>query len=170
MLKSPFALALEAPHQSAAVGALNDRAFGPGRYAKTAHRLREGRHMIAALAFVATDGEFVAGSVRHWAIAVGAAPALLLGPLAVDPARRSQGIGGALINLSLARASELGHRLVILVGDLPYYAKSGFQTVPIGRIELPGPVDYARLLCRELQPGALAGAHGLARGVGARIS
>jgi predicted N-acetyltransferase YhbS len=170
MLKSLFALALEAPHQAAAVEALNDRAFGPGRYAKTAHRLREGRDMLGELAFVAMDGEFVAGSVRHWAIAIGGAPALLLGPLAVDPARRSQGIGGALMNRSLEQARALGHGLVILVGDLPYYGKSGFQAVPLGRIELPGPVDLARLLYRELQPGALAGAHGLARGTGARIS
>jgi predicted N-acetyltransferase YhbS len=168
MLKTPFALALEAPHQSAAVEALNDRAFGPGRYAKTAHRLREGRHMVAELAFVATDGGLVAGSVRHWAIAIGEAGALLLGPLAVDPARRNQGIGGTLMNRSLERARELGYRLVILVGDLPYYTRAGFQTVPLGQIQFPGPVNYARLLYLELHPGALAGVHGLARGIGAR--
>lgn len=169
MLKSPFALALEAPHQAGAVEALNDLAFGPGRYAKTAHRLREGRKMIADLAFVATDGEFLAGSVRYWAVDIGGAPALMLGPLAVHPARRSEGIGAALIERSLERAQALGHGLVILVGDLPYYARTGFAQVPLGRIHLPGPVDYARLLYRELKPGALGLARGLARGAGERV-
>jgi predicted N-acetyltransferase YhbS len=170
MLKMPFTLAPEAPHQADAVEALNHRAFGPGRYAKTAHRLREGREMIPELAFVATDGDLLAGSVRHWQIAVGEAPALLLGPLAVEPSRRNQGIGCALINRGLEEASRLGHKLVLLVGDLPYYARTGFAPVPLGQIALPGPVDYARLLFRELQPGALAAARGLAVGSGRRTS
>lgn len=169
MLKSPFTLALEAPHQAALVEALNDRAFGPGRYAKTAHRLREGRQMIEALAHVAMDGELLAGSVRYWPIAVGETPALLLGPLAVEPSRRSQGIGRALMNHSLDQATTLGHRLVILVGDLAYYARTRFAVVPVGEIEFPGPVDPARILYRELAPGALGGAQGMARGAGLRL-
>lgn len=166
MLKSPFALALEAPHQADAVEALNDLAFGPGRYAKTAHRLREGRAMIAELAFVACDDEAIIGSVRYWPIAIGAAPALLLGPLAVTPKRRSEGIGAALLEHSLKRAAELGHGLAILVGDLPYYRRAGFLQVPPGQIALPGPVDPQRILCHELKEGTLGSARGLARGTG----
>jgi predicted N-acetyltransferase YhbS len=160
MLKSPFAVALEAPHQAAAVEALNALAFGPGRFAKTAHRLRENRAGLPELSFVATDGDLLCGSVRYWPVVIGAAPALLLGPLAVHPQRQNQGIGKALVNQSLERAAALGHTLAILVGDPPYYARMGFAPAPRGRITLPGPVDPGRILYRELAPGALAEAHG----------
>jgi len=105
MLKQPFLVALEAPHQSPLVEALNDRAFGPGRFAKTAYRLREGREGLPELAFVATDGDVLCGSVRYWPVTIGEAPALLLGPLAVHPERQNQGIGKALMELSLERAA-----------------------------------------------------------------
>ena len=169
MLKQPFHVALEAPYQSPAVEALNDRAFGPGRFAKTSYRLREAREGIPELSFVATDGDVLCGSVRYWPVKIGATPALLLGPLAVHPDRQNQGIGKALMELSLKRAAELGHRLVILVGDPPYYARVGFAPVPVGSMVLPGPVDYARLLYVELVPGALAGAKGLVEPAGRRF-
>ena len=82
-------------------------------------------------------------------------PALLLGPLIVEPVFRSQGIGEALVTRSLEAAKAAGWKLVILVGDEPYYARMGFKPGPAGRIALPGPVDPARLLYCELEPGAL---------------
>jgi predicted N-acetyltransferase YhbS len=90
--------------------------------------------------------------------------ALLLGPLIVEPVFRSQGIGEALVTSSLAAAKSAGWKLVILVGDEPYYARMGFQRAPNGRISLPGPVDPERLLYCELVPGALATSNGAARG------
>jgi predicted N-acetyltransferase YhbS len=65
----------------------------------------------------------------------------------------------------MARARELGYRLVILVGDLPYYARAGFTVAPHGYIALPGPVDPARLLYAELVPGALERYRGLVCGL-----
>jgi len=50
------------------------------------------------------------------------------------------------------------------VGDEPYYARMGFKRAPPGRIVLPGPVDPARLLYCELQPGAFEGVSGKVRG------
>jgi predicted N-acetyltransferase YhbS len=61
----------------------------------------------------------------------------------------------------LARAKARGHRLVILVGDAPYYARVGFQKVPEGKLILPGPVNPERFLYVELMQGALAEARGL---------
>jgi predicted N-acetyltransferase YhbS len=153
----------ESPEHLAAIEDLLDTAFGPGRYAKTAYRLREGTRPIPELSFVALrDGEVI-GSVRFSAITLGGAPALLLGPLAIHPDHKNRGHGLALMRAGLERAKAAGHRLVVLVGDEPYYARAGFARLPAGRVQLPGPVDPARLLGLELVPGALEGVGGLAR-------
>ena len=91
--------------------------------------------------------------------------ALLLGPLIVEKAYGNQGYGLRLMLEGMARARALGYRLVILVGDLPYYARAGFTVTPAGRIAMPGPVDPARLLYAELVPGALESYRGLVRGL-----
>lgn len=147
-----------------AIERLLDAAFGPGRFAKAAYRLREGVDPVEGLSFVARapDGGLL-GSVRYTAVTVGASPALMLGPLAVTPERQRNGIGLALIRDSLAAATALDHGLVLLVGDEAYYAKAGFARVPLGRMTMPGPVDYARLLYRELRRGALEGVAGAIR-------
>src|SRR5689334_18245289 len=112
---------LEKPEDAGAVEALVAQGFGPGRFAKTAYRLREGVRHIPSLAFVAErDGELVA-TVRYWPVAIDGAAALMLGPLAVRNELRGQGIGIGLMEHSLNEARKLGHRAVILVGDEPYY-------------------------------------------------
>ena len=133
---------------------LHERTFGPGRYARTAYRIREGRDHILDLSFTARIGTLLVGSVRLTPISIGETPALLLGPLTVEPPFRERGIGHALIARALAEAKEKGHRLVVLVGDEPYYAKAGFKRIPKGRASMPGPVDPARLLVTELVDGA----------------
>lgn len=139
---------------------LDERAFGPGRFTKTAYRLREGVAPDLNLSFVATIGRMVIGSNIMTPIRCGNAPALLLGPLTVEPAFRSRGIGEALANRSLDAARAAGHRLAILVGDEPYYRRFGFKRTPMGRLQLPGPVDPARLLFCELVEGAFEGVSG----------
>jgi predicted N-acetyltransferase YhbS len=101
------------------------------------------------------------GSVRLSPIRVGKIKALLLGPLTVEPPFREHGIGYALIDRALAEAKARGHALVVLVGDEPYYGKSGFKRIPKGRAIMPGPVDPARLLVCELTEGAFEGVSGL---------
>jgi predicted N-acetyltransferase YhbS len=98
--------------------------------------------------------------VRLSPIRIGDTKALLLGPLTVEPAFRERGVGQALIERALKDAAAKGHRLVVLVGDEPYYGKSGFRRVPPGRATMPGPVDPARLLVAELVPGAFEGVSG----------
>ena len=147
---------LEKPDDAAAIETLVAQGFGPGRFAKTAYRLGEGVHHLPALAFVAErNGELVA-TVRYWPIDVGGAAALMLGPLAVRNELRGQGIGIGLMQRSLDEARTLGHRAVLLVGDEPYYSRVGFTVIaPRGRITMPGPVDYGRLLGLPLADGAL---------------
>jgi predicted N-acetyltransferase YhbS len=143
-----------------AIERLNERAFGPGRYARSAYRLREGMKPDAGLSFVARIGTFVAGANQMTPILCGETPALLLGPLTVDPAFRSAGIGESLVTHSLNAARAAGHTLVLLVGDLPYYGRMGFQPVPEGKLTFCGPVDPARFLYCELVEGAFAGISG----------
>jgi len=68
-----------------------------------------------------------------------------------------------LIARALEAAKAKGHRLVLLVGDEPYYRKSGFRQIAKGRVKMPGPVDPARLLVAELVPGAFDGVAGAIR-------
>ena len=127
-----------------------------------AHRLPHprGRGHALDLSFTARIGTLLVGSVRLTPIRIGETPALLLGPLTVEPPFRSRGIGTALIARALEGAKAKGHRLVLLVGDEPYYGKSGFKQIPKGQVKMPGPVDPARLLVAELVPGAFDGVAG----------
>lgn len=153
----------ESPSDALAVERLNERTFGPGRYARSAYRIREGRGHLPELSFVARIGTLMVGSVRLTPICIGDTPALLLGPLTVEPPFRSRGVGAALMARSLKDARETGHKLVLLVGDEPYYGRSGFKRVAKGQVKMPGPVNPARLLVHELVPGAFDGVSGLVR-------
>lgn len=135
---------------------LHARAFGPGRFARTAYRLREGAPTFSPFCRVCRIGGRLAAAVRFTPIRIGGrAGALLLGPLAVDPAFANQGHGRALVGEALEGARKAGVELILLVGDEPYYARLGFTRVPAGRIVLPGPVNPARLLAIALAPDAL---------------
>ncbi|HEY2756274.1 MAG TPA: N-acetyltransferase [Pseudolabrys sp.] len=153
----------ETAGDTVAIDRLHERTFGPGRFARSAYRIREGRGHVLDLSFTARIGTLLVGSVRLTPICIGDTPALLLGPLTVEPPFRSHGIGRALIDRSLANAKAKGHTLVVLVGDEPFYGKAGFKCIPKGQVKMPGPVDPARLLIAELVPGAFDGISGLIR-------
>src|SRR5690348_8662156 len=138
---SEWTIRSERPEDALLVDTLNEAAFGPGRFAKSAYRLREGVSHLGELSFVAIEGRKFRGSVRFWPIAIGGHPALMLGPLAVQADQRGRGIGISLMEHALAEARRLGHEVVILIGDEPYYARVGFAKLPPGRIRFPGPVD-----------------------------
>jgi len=154
----------ETPEDTAAIDRLHARTFGPGRFAKSAYRIREEVDHIPELSFTARVGTLLVGSVRLSPVVIGTTPALLLGPLTVEPPFRVRGIGQKLIERALAEAKGRGHRLVVLVGDEPYYGKAGFKRIPKGLVASPGPVDPARLLIAELAPGAFDGVSGMIRG------
>lgn len=167
MSSIPFSISSQTPEDSPEVEALLDRCFGLGRRTKTTYRLREGECPVAGLSHVArTPSGRLVGANSFWNLRVGdeGAPALLLGPLAVAPDLQNKGIGRALMHRGIEEARGLGHKLIILVGDGPYYGRVGFRQVPPGQLLLPGPVDPARLLYLELKPGALAAVQGLMLG------
>ena len=128
---------------------LNERVFGPGRFSRSAYRIRETTPADPGLSFVARVGTLLVGASAMTPIVIGGAPALLLGPLIVEPVFRSQGIGEALVKRSLEAAKTAGWKLVVLVGDEPYYARMGFKRAPAGRISLPGPLDPALHLYQQ---------------------
>jgi predicted N-acetyltransferase YhbS len=150
----------ETPDDAVPIERLHERTFGPGRLAKTAYRLREGVGHRLDLSFIARIGTLLVGSVRLSPIRIGETKALILGPLTVEPPFRDHGIGYALIERALNEARAKGHRLVVLVGDEPYYGKCGFKRIPKGVAVMPGPVDPARLLVCELAAGAFEGVCG----------
>lgn len=137
-----------------AIDRLHDRTFGPGRFVLSAYRLREHVDHLLELSFTAWIGTLLVGSVRQLPILVGDSRGLFLGPLTVEPPFRRHGVGRALLERALKEAKAKGHRLVLLVGDEPYYRRVGFKIVPKGRAIMPGPVDYNRLLMAELVEGA----------------
>jgi len=146
----------ETAEDGPAIERLHERTFGPGRYARTAYRIREGASHRLDLSFIARIGTLLVGSVRLTLVRIGQTPALLLGPLTVEPPFRERGIGLQLIERALTEAKSKGHRLVVLVGDEPYYGKVGFKRIPKGQAVMPGPVDPERLLIAELDEGAFA--------------
>jgi len=146
---------------------LLDKAFGLTRARKSSERLREGRLPAEGLAFTALRDNVLVGTLRLWNIETGdGRKALLLGPIAISAAMRSQGLGGRMIRMALDKAAALGHDAVILVGDEPYYRKFGFTRAAMEDLDMPGPVDRARFLGLELRVGALAGASGVLKPAG----
>jgi len=153
----------EKPEDAGAIERLHERTFGPGRYARTAYRIREKMAHRLDLSFTARIGTLLVGSIRLTQVRIGETPALLLGPLTIEPPFRDRGIGKALLEWALKEAKAKGHRLVVLVGDEPYYGKVGFKRIPKGTATMQGPVDPARLLVAEVVEGAFNGVSGLIR-------
>lgn len=165
-----FAIVAETEADLAARDALLDRAMSPNWRRKSSEQLRRGRRPAEGLAFVArgATGE-VLGTVRLWDVEFGGTPgvrALLLGPLAVEPAHKGGGIGAALMRHAIAEAARLGHGAILLVGDAPYYARFGFSAGKTRRLAMPGPYEPHRFLALELVPGVLDGAAGVLRPAG----
>ena len=157
-----FEIVPERRRDAALIEPLLDRTFGFERRQKTVYRLREGVAPIAALGFVALapDGGLL-GSLRFWPIRIGPAPALLLGPVAVEPALQGAGIGRGLVHHGLTRAKRWGARLCVVVGEPAYYAPFGFRNAGAAGLILPGPVEPERFQVLEIAPEARAGMSGL---------
>jgi predicted N-acetyltransferase YhbS len=167
---APFAIRSERASDVAAREALLDACFGLNRHARTCQRLRDGRAPAEGLALsVVRQGRLV-GTVRLWHVSAGGKPALMLGPIAVDPNCRKLGIGAALMNHALSAVAACGHGAVILLGDATYYERFGFSALKTAKLSLPGPFERERLLGLELREGALDDACGLIVPTGAAVA
>jgi predicted N-acetyltransferase YhbS len=158
---APFVIRAEHASDVVAREALLDACFGENRHLRTCQRLRDGRAPAEGLGLSVVRRGRLVGTARLWHVSAGGVPALVLGPLAVDPSCRQLGIGAALMNHALAVAKGRGHGAVILLGDAAYYARFGFTALKTGQLSLPGPFERDRLLGLELRQGALDGAWGM---------
>lgn len=152
---SPFQILPDQPAHQIAVEELHALVFGPGRFTRTAYRVRGKGGHERSLSFTALFDGRIIGSVWQTFVHIGSAPAILLGPLAVHPDFAGRGYGQALMAAAIAAARLTAASAIVLVGDAPYYARAGFTSVPHQRIGWPGPVDPARVLGLALEEGAV---------------
>jgi predicted N-acetyltransferase YhbS len=157
-----FNILPERADDAALITPLLDRTFGFDRIRRTVYRLREGIEPLPELSWSAVDddGSFLA-SIRYWPIDIAGTPAILLGPLAVEPALQGRGIGKALVRHSLDAARAAGHRVCVVVGDPNYYRPFGFISASAQGLSLPGPVEPERFQVLALAPGALEEVYGV---------
>jgi predicted N-acetyltransferase YhbS len=166
------------PKDTQPVESLLDKAFGPGRHNKRSYHFRNGVEDVPTLRFVARCDNHLCGTIRFWPVAIGdkttpsmavgtnQTPALLLGPLGVDPNHQSMGLGADLMHHGMNVARDQGHGIVLLVGELDYYGRFGFGSASSRGITMPGEQDH-RVLVRELHNDALAGVSGTVRALAA---
>ncbi|RUO99402.1 GNAT family N-acetyltransferase [Hyphomicrobium sp.] len=161
-MSPPLVIRPATPADIVEISKLHARVFGPGRFARSAYRVREGKGHLSRFCLVACLGETIIASIRNTEISIGGkSGAVLLGPVAVDGAHRSLGLGKTLIHDALAAAKTGGAKLMVLVGDQPYYGRFGFKPVPMGQIVFPGPVNPQRILACELVADALSNYRGI---------
>jgi len=141
---------------------LLDSAFGAGRKGRTVYRFRDGVDPVGCLRYVALGPEGdVWGSIRFWPVALpDGGIEVLLGPLAVFPNLRGQGIGKALVAHGLAGARVAGYRSVLIVGEPDYYRPFGFRPEYVAGLFLPGSVAPLTFMGLEFEEGRLAHAAG----------
>lgn len=152
-------LAEETPEDWWEVEALYDLCFAPGRSALSSYRLRDGVDPISPLCLTARDPDgILAGAVRNWPVRIGAADAVLLGPIAVHPTRQGEGLAALLMWECLGKARAAGWQRIILVGDAPYYGRFGFAK--LNAVTMPPPTNPDRVLGLALADGAWAGITG----------
>ena len=140
---------------------LHGKVLGPGRFARTAYRVRERAALRASspypLSRVGWAGTDIAAAVSMNPITIGGkSGAVLLGPLVVAPDFSGQGLGEKMVNDALDTARKQNVKLVLLVGDHSYYKRFGFEVVDAEKISMPGPVDPHRVLAIALSEGSLA--------------
>lgn len=138
------------------IAALNAAVLGPGRFARSAYRAREGLPRASPYCRVATLGGRIIAACRLAPVTIGGkAGALMLGPLVVHRAHANLGYGRRLIRDGIEAARAASVRLIVLVGDEPYYGRLGFVRVGAGQMAMPGPADPARMLALALAAGSL---------------
>ena len=157
LIKPEYLIKPEPAVLAGAVERLYDDVFGPARFHKASYLFREGVDPVRELSWIALEGDRLVGAIRYWPILVGETghSALLLGPLAIAQDRAGKGIGRALMFKTLDLAAQLGHDLVLLVGDVDYYKRFGFVPATPHGFVMPGESRPDRLQVAPLKDNVL---------------
>ena len=157
LIKPEYLIKPEPAVLAGAVERLYDDVFGPARFHKTSYLFRDGVAPVQELSWIALEGDRLVGAIRYWPILVGETghSALLLGPLAIAQDRAGKGIGRALMFKTLDLAAQLGHDLVLLVGDVDYYKRFGFVPATPHGFVMPGESRPDRLQVAPLKDNVL---------------
>jgi predicted N-acetyltransferase YhbS len=167
MFDTKYSTINEEPIHATSIEQLNAEAFGPGRHARAAARIREqGPHQLnhSYVCVCPEQGaDDVVGSVRMTPIYIGEDVGYLLGPLAVRSQFKKQGLGRKLVAQAIQSVKSTNAKGVILVGDLAYYGPMGFEIVQSGNVKLPGPADAQRTLVHHMTDHQAPAYQGLIR-------
>jgi predicted N-acetyltransferase YhbS len=162
LIKPEYLIKPEPAVLAGAVERLYDDVFGPARFHKASYLFREGVAPVQELSWIALEGDRpgndrLVGAIRYWPILIGETghSALLLGPLAIAQDRAGKGIGRALMFKTLDLAAQLGHDLVLLVGDVDYYKRFGFVPATPHGFVMPGETRPDRLQVAPLKDNVL---------------
>ena len=156
-------LLLEAKNDHIKVENLLDLVFTPRRTLLSSYQLRNSANKVNNLSYVIKDySKKVVGSIRFWNIQVDShsSRGLLLGPLAVHPIYQSEGLGGKLVSNSIEKAHSENWNWIVLVGDLSYYSKFGFNKHSTRGISIGSGFDNSRLLGLDINGEFLKSAVG----------
>lgn len=157
LIKPEYLIKPEPAVLAGTVERLYDEVFGPARFRKASYLFRDGVEPVRELSWIALEGDRLVGAIRYWPILVGETghSALLLGPLAIAQDRAGKGIGRALMFKTLDLAAQLGHDLVLLVGDVDYYKRFGFVPATPHGFVMPGESRPDRLQVAPLKDNVL---------------
>jgi putative acetyltransferase len=135
---APVIIRREATRDRDSVRAVHAAAFRPpgggvAAEVRLVDELRADGDVVRGLSVVAKQGIEVVGHVVCSRGHIDGQPALGLGPLGVVPAHQRRGVGHALMHAVLAAADALDEPCVVLLGDLAYYSRFGFELAePLG--------------------------------------
>ena len=159
-LLSGITVRSEAPGDEAAIHALTDAAFrNEDDESRVVDELRaDPAAWIPELSIVAVDegdgGRIVGHCVTSISRLIGDdgsdRPILGLGPISVAPDRQGEGIGGALIAETVARATAGGWAVIVLLGHATYYPRFGFEPARALGIEPQQPWKDANWMALRL--------------------
>lgn len=160
-----FVLNNEVPADNQAIISLHAKLFGPARFTRAAHLIRERAMHDLSLSYTIYNKDQLIGSIRLTPILIGPSKTLLLGPLAIDTFYHKQGLGRKLMQKALEVAKNTDFEAILLIGDIAYYSKFGFGILYNTEIILPAPTEPTRILGMELKEGALNNLKGTIKNV-----